>query len=87
MRNFDDKWYYFHKKAKKIAFRQIFCNLDSQIKDFVQDPTNDYTEDEGFYRDFCETVDWFFNDSEAQTKNEQREKEAFESPVHTVSFD
>ena len=53
----------------------------------MQDPTNDYTEDEGFYRDFCETVDWFFNDSEAQTNNEQREKEAFESPVHTVSFD
>ena len=51
----------------------------------MQNPTNDCTEEEGFYRDFCEIVDWFdfnrsaSNDSEGQTENEQSEKEAFES--------
>ena len=50
----------------------------------MQNPTNDCTEAEGFYRNFCETVDWFdfncpySNDSEGQTK-ELREKETFDS--------
>ena len=57
----------------------------------MQNPTNDCTEEEGFYRDFCEIVDWFdfnrsdSNDSEGQTENEQSEKEAFESPGHDKS--
>ena len=56
----------------------------------MQNPTNDCTEEEGFYRNFYEIVDWFdFNpsdsDSEGQTKNEQSEKEAFESPGHDKS--
>ena len=46
-------------------------------------PSDDCIEAEDFYRDFCETVDWFYlnqtNDSEGQTKNELSEKEAFES--------
>ena len=54
----------------------------------MQNPTNDCTEEEGFYR---ETVDRFdfnhsdSNDSEGQTKNEQSEKEAFESLDHDRS--
>ena len=56
----------------------------------MQNPINDCTEEEGFYRNFYEIVDWFdFNpsdsDSEGQTKNEQSEKEAFESPGHDKS--
>ena len=56
----------------------------------MQNPTNDCTEEEGFYRNFYEIVDWSdFNpsdsDSEGQTKNEQSEKEAFESPGHDKS--
>ena len=48
-------------------------------------PTNDCTEAGDFYRDFCETVDWFYLnrsdtiDSEGQTTNDQSEEEAFES--------
>ena len=46
-------------------------------------PTDDCTEGEDFYHDFCELVDWFglnqANNSEGQTKNEESEKEAFES--------
>ena len=56
----------------------------------MQNPTNDCSKEEGFYRNFYEIVDWFdFNpsdsDSEGQTKNEQSEKEAFESPGHDKS--
>ena len=60
--------------------------MGSLIKCFVQNPTNNCTEEEGLYRDFCELVDWFdfnsldSNELEGQTKNEQNEKEAFESP-------
>ena len=48
-------------------------------------PTNDCTEAEDFYRNFCETVDWFYLnrsdsiDSEGQTTNEQSKEDAFES--------
>ena len=50
--------------------------------------TDDCIEKEDFYRDFCETVDWFYldqtNDSKGQTKDEQSEKEAFESLSHEI---
>ena len=51
----------------------------------MQNPTNDCADEEGF------TLDWFdfnhpdSNDSEGQTKNEQSEKEAFESLDHDKS--
>ena len=45
----------------------------------MQNPTNDCTEAEGFYLNFCETVDWLdSNDSEGQTKD-LSEKETFDS--------
>ena len=56
-------------------------------------PSDDCTEAEDFYRNFCETVDWFYLnrsdsiDSEGQTTNEQSKEDAFESRSRDKSTD
>ena len=77
------------------AFENLSDETHMSVFDFVNEsivqeegatnPTNDCTEAEDFYRNFCETVDWFYLnrsdsiDSEGQTTNEQSKEDAFES--------